>query len=148
MTFHGRKESLLSPSIAGRCPIPSWNRNCSVTSAGAFTNANKDKPGLFAAAEGGTILLDEIGDTSSAFQVRLLRVLEEREFQPLGGVEKIKTDTRIIAATNRDLAAMVGKPANFAAIFIIVSISSVFTCRRSENGWRTSLSYVIDSLKR
>ncbi|MFH0783044.1 MAG: sigma 54-interacting transcriptional regulator [Pseudomonadota bacterium] len=77
--------------------------------AGAFTNADKDKPGLFQAAGKGTILLDEIGDTSAAFQVRLLRVLEEREFQPLGGVEKIKTDIRIIAATNRDLGAMVEK---------------------------------------
>ena len=77
--------------------------------AGAFTNADKDKPGLFQAAGKGTILLDEIGDTSAAFQVRLLRVLEEREFLPLGGVEKIKTDTRIIAATNRDLAVMVEK---------------------------------------
>ena len=77
--------------------------------AGAFTNADKDKPGLFQAAGKGTLLLDEIGDTSSAFQVRLLRVLEEREFQPLGGIEKIKTDIRILAATNRDLAAMVEK---------------------------------------
>lgn len=75
--------------------------------AGAFTNADKDKPGLFQAAGDGTILLDEIGDTSSAFQVRLLRVLEEKEFQPLGSVEKIVTKTRIIAATNRDLGAMV-----------------------------------------
>ncbi len=75
--------------------------------AGAFTNADRDKPGLFQAAGGGTILLDEIGDTSAAFQVRLLRVLEEREFQPLGSVEKIKTDVRIIAATNRDLEKMV-----------------------------------------
>jgi len=77
--------------------------------AGAFTNADKDKPGLFQAAGKGTLLLDEIGDTSSAFQVRLLRVLEEREFQPLGGIEKIKTDIRILAATNWDLAAMVEK---------------------------------------
>ncbi len=77
--------------------------------AGAFTNADKDKPGLFQAAGKGTLLLDEIGDTSAAFQVRLLRVLEEREFQPLGGIEKIKTDIRIIAATNRDLGAMVEK---------------------------------------
>jgi transcriptional regulator with PAS, ATPase and Fis domain len=75
--------------------------------AGAFTNAEKDKPGLFQAAGKGTILLDEIGDTSSAFQVRLLRVLEEKEFHPLGSVEKIKTETRIIAATNRDLGQMV-----------------------------------------
>jgi transcriptional regulator with PAS, ATPase and Fis domain len=77
--------------------------------AGAFTNAEKDKPGLFQAAGKGTILLDEIGDTSSAFQVRLLRVLEEKEFQPLGSVEKIKTDTRIVAATNRDLGEMVDR---------------------------------------
>jgi PAS domain S-box-containing protein len=77
--------------------------------AGAFTNAEKDKPGLFQVANKGTILLDEIGETSAAFQVRLLRVLEEREFQPLGGTEKIKTDARIIAATNRDVAAMVEK---------------------------------------
>ena len=71
--------------------------------AGAFTGADKDKPGLFQAAGRGTIFLDEIGDTSPAFQVRLLRVLEEKEFQPLGSVEKCKTDTRIIAATNLDL---------------------------------------------
>lgn len=70
---------------------------------GAFTGADKDKPGLFKAAGKGTIFLDEIGDTSAAFQVRLLRVLEEKEFQPLGSVEKCTTDTRIIAATNLDL---------------------------------------------
>jgi PAS domain S-box-containing protein len=75
--------------------------------AGAFTNAVKDKPGYFAVAEGGTILLDEISDTSPAFQVRLLRVLEEQEFQPLGAVKKEKADVRIIAATNRDLSQMV-----------------------------------------
>jgi PAS domain S-box-containing protein len=75
--------------------------------AGAFTNAVKDKPGYFAVAKGGTILLDEIADTSPAFQVRLLRVLEEQEFQPLGALKKEKADVRIIAATNRDLFKMV-----------------------------------------
>ena len=75
--------------------------------AGAFTNATRDKPGHFARAEGGTIFLDEIGDTSPAFQVRLLRVIEEREFLPLGGVRKIKADIRIIAASNRSLSDMV-----------------------------------------
>lgn len=74
--------------------------------AGAFTNAIKDKPGYFAVADGGTILLDEIGDTSAAFQGRLLRVLEEKEFQPLGAIKKIKADVRIIAATNKNLTAM------------------------------------------
>lgn len=74
---------------------------------GAFTGANKDKDGLFTAAGDGTIFLDEIGETSSAFQVRLLRVLEEREYQPLGSVEKRKCRARIITATNRILPEMV-----------------------------------------
>jgi len=75
--------------------------------AGAFTNAARDKPGYFAVAEGGTILLDEIGETSPAFQVKLLRVLEEREFQPLGGVARKRINVRVLAATNRDLEALI-----------------------------------------
>ncbi len=77
--------------------------------AGAFTNAVKDKPGHFAVAEGGTILLDEIGDTSAAFQVRLLRVLEEHEFQPLGAVATVKSNVRVIAATNKNIFNLVEK---------------------------------------
>lgn len=77
--------------------------------AGAFTGADRDKPGLFLAAEGGTLLLDEMGDTSPAFQVKLLRVLEEREFQPLGGVDRIRSNVRVVAATNRDLSQLVGE---------------------------------------
>ena len=75
--------------------------------AGAFTNAVKDKPGRFALADGGSILLDEIGDISAAFQVKLLRFLDGKEFQPLGALESLTSDVRIIAATHRDLAAMV-----------------------------------------
>ena len=75
--------------------------------AGAFTNAVKNKPGYFSATEGGTILLDEIGDTSSAFQVKLLRVLEEQAFVPLGAVDKVKSDVRVIAATNKNLSDLV-----------------------------------------
>ncbi len=71
---------------------------------GAFTHAVKDKPGKFSLARGGTVFLDEIGDTSPAFQVSLLRVLQEHEYTPLGGLEKEQTDVRIIAATNRDLS--------------------------------------------
>ncbi len=74
---------------------------------GAFTGAVKDKKGYFSAADGGTILLDEIGETSPAFQVKLLRVLEEKKYQPLGSVEEQKTDVRIIAATNRNLEKLV-----------------------------------------
>ena len=77
--------------------------------AGAFTSAERDKPGYFALAEGGTILLDEIGETSPAFQVKLLRVLEEREFQPLGATAGERVNLRILAATNRDLEALVAE---------------------------------------
>jgi len=76
---------------------------------GAFTDAAKDKPGYFATAEGGTLLLDEIGDLSPAFQVRLLRVLQDRTYQPLGATEPLKANVRIIAATNRNLTELVEK---------------------------------------
>ncbi len=76
---------------------------------GAFTNAVKDKPGQFALADGGTIFLDEIGDTSPAFQVSLLRVLQEHEFTPLGALNKEKANIRIIAATNQDLSFLVAE---------------------------------------
>ena len=75
--------------------------------AGAFTDAKRDKPGRFALAEGGTIFLDEIGDVSPAMQVRLLRVLQERVIEPLGGVKPAAVDVRVIAATNKDLARLV-----------------------------------------
>ena len=77
--------------------------------AGAFTDARQDKLGRFALANGGTLLLDEIGDISPAMQVRLLRVLQERVYEPLGSVEPVKTDVRIIAATNKDLSKLVRK---------------------------------------
>jgi PAS domain S-box-containing protein len=75
--------------------------------AGAFTDAKKDKPGRFALAEGGTLFLDEIGDVSPAMQVRLLRFLQERVYEPLGAVSPVHADVRIVAATHRDLTALV-----------------------------------------
>jgi PAS domain S-box-containing protein len=77
--------------------------------AGAFTDARQDKPGRFALADGGTLLLDEIGDISQAMQVRLLRVLQERTYEPLGSIEPVKNDVRVIAATNKDLGRLVRK---------------------------------------
>ena len=70
---------------------------------GAFTGAIRDKPGLFRAAHGGTLFLDEIGDISPGLQHRLLRVLQEKEFIPVGDVKSQKVDVRILAATHRDL---------------------------------------------
>ena len=75
--------------------------------AGAFTDAKKDKPGRFALAQGGTIFLDEIGDMSSSVQVKLLRVLQEKTYEPVGATSFEKADVRIITATNKDLAKCV-----------------------------------------
>jgi len=75
--------------------------------AGAFTDARRDKPGRFALADGGTIFLDEIGDVSPALQVRFLRVLEDKTFEPLGGTETIRADVRVVAASNRKLSDLV-----------------------------------------
>jgi PAS domain S-box-containing protein len=75
--------------------------------AGAFTDARRDKPGRFALADQGTIFLDEIGDISPAMQVRLLRVLQERVVEPLGAVEPVKVDVRVVTATNKDLVELV-----------------------------------------
>jgi transcriptional regulator with GAF, ATPase, and Fis domain len=74
---------------------------------GAFTGATTSKKGKFALADGGTIFLDEIGAMSPALQAKLLRVLQEREFEPLGSERTQKVDVRVIAATNRDLRQMV-----------------------------------------
>lgn len=74
---------------------------------GAFTGATKDKPGRFAIAEGGTVFLDEIGDISPALQVRLLRILQERTYEPLGGTRVLHANVRILAATHRDLSAQI-----------------------------------------
>jgi PAS domain S-box-containing protein len=73
---------------------------------GAFTDAKQDKPGRFDLAKGGTLFLDEIGDISKSLQVKLLRVLQEKVFEPLGCVEPVKSDVRIITATNRNLSEM------------------------------------------
>ena len=74
---------------------------------GAFTGAITSRPGRFSMAEGGTLFLDEIGEMTMAMQVKLLRVLEERVFERVGGTATIKADVRIIAATNRNLEEMV-----------------------------------------
>jgi len=70
---------------------------------GAFTDARRDKPGRFALAQQGTLFLDEIGDISAALQIKLLRVLQEKVYEPLGGTASVRADVRIVTATNRDL---------------------------------------------
>jgi PAS domain S-box-containing protein len=76
---------------------------------GAFTDAKRDKPGHFCLANGGTLLLDEIGEMELPLQVKLLRVLNDGEFQPLGSTKSMHTDARIIACTNADLGAAIAE---------------------------------------
>ena len=74
---------------------------------GAFTGADKQRVGRFEQADGGTMFLDEVGDMSPSTQAKILRVLQEHEFERLGGTRTLKVDVRLIAATNRNLPAMV-----------------------------------------
>jgi len=89
---------------------------------GAFTGATGNKKGLFEVADKGTIFLDEIGDTSQAMQVKLLRVLQERTFRRVGGTEEMSVDVRIISATNRDLTEMVAENQFREDLFYRVSV--------------------------
>src|SRR4029077_9721808 len=76
---------------------------------GSFTGADQNKKGLLEAAEKGTIFLDEIGEMSAVMQVKLLRVLQERRFRRVGGLEELQADIRVIAATNQDLTRAIAE---------------------------------------
>jgi PAS domain S-box-containing protein len=100
------------PFIAVNCgalPDPLLESELFGYKAGAFTGAQKDKPGRFALAKGGTLFLDEIGEISPALQLRLLRVLQERTYEPLGSTRTETADVRVIVATNKDLSDQVRK---------------------------------------
>jgi PAS domain S-box-containing protein len=106
-TIHSLSPRSLGPFIAVNCgalPDTLLESELFGYKAGAFTGANKDKSGRFALARGGTLFLDEIGEVSPALQVRLLRVLQERTYEPLGATRSESTDARIVVATNKDLA--------------------------------------------
>jgi two-component system response regulator PilR (NtrC family) len=89
---------------------------------GAFTGAASNKKGLFEVADKGTVFLDEVGDTSPAMQVKLLRVLQERTIRRVGGTDEIPVDVRVIAATNRDLSEMVAENQFREDLFYRISV--------------------------
>jgi PAS domain S-box-containing protein len=109
---------------------------------GAFTNALADKPGRFALAEGGTLFLDEIVDLSKPLQVKLLRVLEEREYEPLGAVVSVKTDARIIASSNRSISREVGAGAFREDLFYRLNVLRITLPRLKER--REDIPLLID----
>jgi PAS domain S-box-containing protein len=105
-TIHSLSPRSQGPFIAVNCgalPDTLLESELFGYKAGAFTGAIKDKPGRFAMARGGALFLDEIGEVSPALQVRLLRVLQDRAYEPLGATRSESTDARIIVATNKDL---------------------------------------------
>ena len=93
---------------------------------GAFTGAVREHKGKFEQAHGGTLFLDEIGDVSPAFQAKLLRVLQERELERVGGSHTIRVDVRLIGATNRDLEAMVSAGQFRADLYYRINVVSIF----------------------
>ncbi len=120
----GTGKGLIAKAIHGtsfRCKKPFVSINCGAIPEnlleselfghvkGAFTGATAPKTGKFEVADGGTIFLDEIGDMSHDLQVKILKVLEERSFEPVGGCKTVKVDVRIVAATHRDLEEEVQK---------------------------------------
>jgi len=100
--------------------------------AGAFTDARRDRRGRFAMAEGGTLFLDEFGDVSPALQVRLLRVLEERAYLPLGSSRSVKADVRIITATHKDLARLVEEGAFRKDLYYRINVVKLTLPRLAE----------------
>lgn len=110
--------------------------------AGAFTDAKKDKPGRFALAEGGVIFLDEIGDTSPAMQVKLLRVIQEKEYEPLGSTNGVRADVRIIVATNKDLCEMVNKATFRKDLYYRLSVINIVIPPLSER--REDIPLLVD----
>jgi two-component system, NtrC family, response regulator AtoC len=108
--LHSMSDRASGPFIAVHCAALNANLLESELfghEKGAFTNANARKTGRFEAADGGTIFLDEIGEIDASTQIKLLRVLESRTFERVGGTETLSVDVRVVAATNRDLKQMV-----------------------------------------
>jgi Nif-specific regulatory protein len=93
---------------------------------GAFTGAAAERKGRFELAHGGTLFLDEIGDISPAFQAKLLRVLQEREFERVGGTRLVKVDVRLVCATNRNLEKMVAAGEYRADLYYRINVISIF----------------------
>lgn len=128
--LHALSDRSGKPFVAVNCPaIPENILESELFGyrQGAFTGANQNKEGLFAAADGGTILLDEIGDISPVLQSKLLRVLQEKEIKPLGDTRTYKIDVRVIASTNQNLADKIASGQFREDLFYRLNVVSIHT---------------------
>ncbi|MGV7207121.1 nif-specific transcriptional activator NifA [Oxalobacteraceae bacterium A2-2] len=109
---------------------------------GAFTGAQSERKGRFELAHGGTLFLDEIGEISPAFQAKLLRVLQEREFERVGGSRSLKVDVRLVTATNRDLERAVARGEFRADLYYRINVVSIFMPPLRER--REDIPYLVE----
>jgi PAS domain S-box-containing protein len=133
--LHNLSQRAKAPFVAVNCgalPDTLLESELFGHTAGAFTDARKDRLGRFALAEKGSLFLDEIGDISPALQVRLLRVLEERTYMPLGSSRSMKADVRIITATHKDLAKLVDDGAFRTDLYYRINVVKITLPRLAE----------------
>ncbi|MFZ5451964.1 MAG: sigma-54 interaction domain-containing protein [Thermodesulfobacteriota bacterium] len=133
--LHNLSQRAKAPFVAVNCgalPDTLLESELFGHTAGAFTDARKDRLGRFALAEKGTLFLDEIGDISPALQIRLLRVLEERTYMPLGSSKSVKADLRIVTATNKDLAKLVEEGAFRMDLYYRINVVKLTLPRLAE----------------
>ena len=121
----GRRDNPFVEVACGALPETLLESELFGHTAGAFTGATSDKLGKFMQADGGTIFLDEIGTASAAMQVKLLRVLQDLEFEQIGGTETFRVDTRVVLATNEDLAAAVAEGRFRQDLFYRINVINV-----------------------
>lgn len=127
--IHGQSRRKSGPFVAINCPaIPEQLLESELFGhlRGAFTGAVRERKGLILEAQGGTLLLDEIGDISPATQTKLLRCLQERELRPLGGEQTVRFDTRILASTNQNLEAKLADGSFREDLFHRLNVLSIF----------------------
>jgi two-component system response regulator AtoC len=126
--IHARSPRAAGPFVAINCaamPEPLLESELFGHTKGAFTDARQARPGLFLNASGGTLFLDEIGEMAPGIQAKLLRVLQERTVRPVGGEEEIPFDTRIVAATNRNLETTLAESHFRADLFYRISVVQI-----------------------
>jgi PAS domain S-box-containing protein len=141
-----RRDKPFVPVNCGALPTNLFESELFGYVQGAFTDAKRDKPGRLALAEGGTIFFDEVAELPPATQVKLLRVLQGREYEPLGGVRTLKADVRVVAATNKRLASLVSEGKFRDDLYFRLAVVRLAVPPLSER--REDIPYLVDHFVR